>query len=168
MTKRCQMAAILIDGIGWLISSFPISMLQASNSSRQSAFKQTGKILVIVDQCIFRIVRNIPTFTVRAATAKLSNLPHYYNQKWNRSKPSFGHQKGECETDKTQQLTQESSLIIGGFSWASDAERSELQSYYEMISHIVKWFPDLLKKNVKESAKRIFRCQYICLFHLGV
>lgn len=115
-----------------------------------------------------RIVRNSPTFTVRAATAKLSNLLYSYNQKWNSSKPSFGHQKGECEADKNQQLTQESSLITGGFSWASDVERSELQSYYEMISHNVKWFPDLLKKNVLESAKRIFRCQYFCLVHLGV
>lgn len=43
MTKRCQMAAILIDGIGRLISSRPISMLRGSNSSRQSAFKQTEK-----------------------------------------------------------------------------------------------------------------------------
>jgi len=41
-----------------------------------------------------------------------------------------------------------------------------------MISHNVKWFPDLLKirrrKRCKESAKRIFRCQYFCLVHLGV
>lgn len=57
--------------------------------------------------------------------------------------------------DKTHQHTQESSLIIGGFSWASDVERSELQSYYEMISHNVKWFPDLLKKSQRKCKENI-------------
>lgn len=135
MTKRCQMAAILIDGIVWLISQ---SVCFGDQITQTNQLSNRQKILVILVQCIFRIVRNSPTFAVRASTAKLSNLLYYYNQKWNSSKPSFGHQKRECEADKTQQLTQESSLIIGGFSGASDVERSELQSYYEMISHNVK------------------------------
>lgn len=111
----------------------------------------------------FQVPRHNPALAVRAAAQKLSSPLYYNNQRWNSSKPGFGQQKA----DKTEQLRQESSLITGGFRWASDVERSELQSHYETISHNEKRSPDLLQ-DVKESAKRIFRYQYFCLVHLGV
>lgn len=72
--------------------------------------------------------------------------------------PALDSKKGEREADKTRQLAQESSLIICGFSCSSDVERSELQSYYEMISQNVKPFPDLQgrggEKKMSKKAQR--------------
>lgn len=104
--------------------------------------------------CIFRIVRKSSTFTVKATAAKLSSLLFYCNQKWNSSKPGFGHQKGECKADNTQQVTQESSLIVCGFSWASDVERSELPSYYEMYISKCEMIPRSALKKMSRKVQR--------------
>lgn len=161
MTKRLDCS--YFDWLDWSADSF---MSSRYTSSKQSAFQTDRKALVIYVSAFPGLLEKAQ-HSLSAATEKPSNLLYYCNQKWNSSKPSCGHQKGECEADKTQQVTQESSLIIGGFSWASDVVRSELQSYYEMISHNVKWFPDLLKSQ-RRRKENILLCQYFCLVHLGV
>lgn len=166
------MAAILIDGIGRLISSRPIGVLHRSNSSRQSAFKQTDReILVIRVQCVF-------SGSLEIAQQWLSEARSYQIfsaaviRKGTAANVALDSRRENGEADKTRQLTQESSLITGGFSGGSLRCGRDQSFNLTMKWNLTMWNDSQIcskkRENVKESAKRIFRCQYFCRDHLGV
>lgn len=108
--------------------------------------------------CIFRIVRNSQAFTVSGL--QLQNCQIFYTtiiRNGTAEDLALDTRRENVRQIKTQQLTQESSLITGGFSWASDVERSELLLWNDISQWW--WYPDLLQKK---------KCQRKCKENIQV